>query len=179
MTIHYLNRNAYTKKPKIRGFKFAQVKDNNSYKPFKRNQQSNNFSGKNLTLQILSGAVLVCFGFLFIQSFLAGTTTTASASALSSKEIQLFTNFKNEQANTNTKISAPTLEEINVQSSSSSLSSSSSVSSTSVAKAYVVVKGDTIFDISKKTGVSLIKLISANNIDDSGSITIGQTLIIP
>jgi len=179
MTIHYLNRNPYTKKPKTRGFKFAPIKDNNPYKSFKRNHESNNFSGKNLTLQILSGAVLICFGFLFIQSFLVGTTTTASASALSTKEIQLFTNFKNEQANTNTKISTPTLEEINVQFSSSSLSSSSSVSSTSVARAYVVIKGDTIFDISKKTEVSLIKLISANNIDDSGSIAIGQTLIIP
>lgn len=179
MTIHYLNRNPYSKKPKVRGYKFAQNKDNRGYHTFKRVSKSNEFSSKNLTLQVLSGAVLVCFGFLFMQSFLAGTTTTASASALSNKEIQLFTNFKNEQANVNTKVSAATLEEINVQSSISSSQSSSTVSSTSVAKSYVVVKGDTIFDISKKTGVSLIKLITANNIDDSGSITVGQTLIIP
>jgi LysM repeat protein len=178
MTIHYLNRNSYSKKPKSRGYKIPTVKDNYRYQVPKRNKNNAEFSNKNLTLQILSGSALVCFCFLFVQSFLAGTTTTAVAGSLSNKEIQLFTNFKNEQSQTNAIVTAPVLEEINTQSSSSS-SSESSDEITPVAQSYIVAKGDTIFDISKKTGVSLVKIITANNIDDSGTINVGQTLIIP
>ena len=173
MTIHYLNKSSYNKKPESRNFKFAQIPNKYNYKKTSTNKKNTNFFNKNITLQILSTAVLGCFCFLFIQSFLVGTTTTASASGLQSKEIQLYTNFKNDQIES-TKISSQQLDEVKQ---TASVSSTSSL--ISGLKSYKLVKGDTIFDISKKTGVSLVKLIQTNNIDDNGTINVGQNLIIP
>ncbi|MTI47341.1 MAG: LysM peptidoglycan-binding domain-containing protein [Firmicutes bacterium] len=44
---------------------------------------------------------------------------------------------------------------------------------------YTVVAGDTPWIISNKLGVSLDKLLSVNNLDDSSFIYIGQRLVIP
>lgn len=44
---------------------------------------------------------------------------------------------------------------------------------------HTIVKGDTLYSISKKYGVSLADLRKANNLTDSDVIKIGQTLTIP
>ena len=44
---------------------------------------------------------------------------------------------------------------------------------------YVVQPGDTLESIAREYGVPLSRLISQNELDESGNITVGQTIIIP
>ncbi|MDR4509237.1 MAG: LysM peptidoglycan-binding domain-containing protein [Candidatus Brocadiaceae bacterium] len=50
---------------------------------------------------------------------------------------------------------------------------------TSSGTSYFVNKGDTLWRISKKYGVSVEQLLNANNITDVKNLKVGQTLIIP
>ena len=46
-------------------------------------------------------------------------------------------------------------------------------------KTYKVLKGDTVYSIAKKAGVSPEDLMKANKIEDSKKLQIGQTLKMP
>ncbi len=44
---------------------------------------------------------------------------------------------------------------------------------------YVIVRGDTLFDISRRFGVTLNDLVAANNLADINRIRIGQSIVLP
>lgn len=44
---------------------------------------------------------------------------------------------------------------------------------------YVIVRGDTLFDISRRFGISLDSIVAANNLVDINRISIGQVIILP
>ena len=57
-------------------------------------------------------------------------------------------------------------------------SSNASISATTKTKEYTVVKGDTMYSISKKHGMTLAEFMALNNLDNSSVIKVGQKLKI-
>ncbi len=57
-------------------------------------------------------------------------------------------------------------------------SSNASISATTKTKDYTVVKGDTMYSISKKHGMTLAEFMALNNLDNSSVIKVGQKLKI-
>ncbi|WP_236685298.1 LysM peptidoglycan-binding domain-containing protein [Demequina salsinemoris] len=64
-------------------------------------------------------------------------------------------------------------------SSSSAASASSGGSSSTTTATHKVVAGDTVWDLARKYGTSVARILSANGLSTSGVITIGQRLTIP
>lgn len=56
--------------------------------------------------------------------------------------------------------------------------SNASISATTKTKEYTVVKGDTMYSISKKHGMTLAEFMALNNLDNSSVIKVGQKLKI-
>ena len=57
-------------------------------------------------------------------------------------------------------------------------SSNASISATTKTKEYTVIKGDTMYSISKKHGMTLAEFMALNNLDNSSVIKVGQKLKI-
>ena len=57
-------------------------------------------------------------------------------------------------------------------------SGSSTLSATKATKEYTVVKGDTMYSISKKNGMTLAEFMALNNLDSNSVIKVGQKLKI-
>ena len=60
----------------------------------------------------------------------------------------------------------------------SSNNKSSNASSSAKTKTYVVAKGDTLYGIARKSGMSVADLMAINNLDSSSVIKVGQKLKI-
>lgn len=56
---------------------------------------------------------------------------------------------------------------------------SSNTSATTASAVYTVVSGDTVWDLARRHGTSVAAIISANGLNASATIRIGQTLTIP
>ena len=57
--------------------------------------------------------------------------------------------------------------------------STSTSASTSASAAYKVVSGDTVWDLARRYGTSVTAIVSANSLNSSATIRVGQSLTIP